>query len=128
MEGNDEKKPFDIGQEEAARASTPSRERMTEAQKAGIDLLWWVGGLIAIVTVVAVGDWIIGGVALPTVNLEATTQEQIDTTRAQIENYEAMREADQQRSRQLFEVIVAGTLLPVFTAILGYVFGTQQAG
>lgn len=91
-------------------------------------LLWLVGALIAIVTLIVVGDWIIGGATLPEVNLEATTQEEITNAQAQIENYKTLREADQQRPAQLFEAIVAGTLLPVFTAILGYVFGTQQAG
>ncbi len=47
--------------------------------------------------------------------------------KAVIENYKALRDADLDRPRPLFTLIVAGGLVPLLTLLLGYVFGSQQA-
>ena len=41
-------------------------------------------------------------------------------------NHQAMWDAHQARATGFFDTVVARTLLPVLTAILGYIFGAQR--
>jgi uncharacterized membrane protein len=39
-----------------------------------------------------------------------------------------MAKAQVERATQLFQLVVASTILPAFTAILGYIFGSKKYG
>ena len=45
-----------------------------------------------------------------------------------IENYKVLRETAADGATKLFDLIVVKALLPVFTLILGYIFGSQARG
>jgi hypothetical protein len=45
-----------------------------------------------------------------------------------IENYRVLADAHVERATKLFDVVVVKALLPVFTAILGYIFGSRKDG
>ena|SRR6266487_1312873 len=42
--------------------------------------------------------------------------------------YQQMAKAQVERATQLFQLVVASTILPAFTAILGYIFGSKKSG
>ena len=42
--------------------------------------------------------------------------------------YQQMAKAQVERAIQLFQLVVASTILPAFTAILGYIFGSKKNG
>jgi hypothetical protein len=42
--------------------------------------------------------------------------------------YQQMAKAQVDRAIQLFQLVVASTILPAFTAILGYIFGSKKSG
>ena len=42
-----------------------------------------------------------------------------------INNYKVLSEIAASRSKEMFELMIAKTLLPVLTAILGYIFGVR---
>ena len=42
--------------------------------------------------------------------------------------YQQMGKAQVDRAIQLFQLVVASTILPAFTAILGYIFGSKKSG
>lgn len=88
-------------------------------QKAGLGLAKLVLWAILAVLVVIVADWVIGGPTVP----EVPT----GSNQAIIENYAALRDADLERPRQLFILIISGGLLPVSTLLLGYIFGSRDA-
>ena len=54
----------------------------------------------------------------------------MDPTQARtlIENYKLLEQASLEPFTTLFDSIVVKVLLPVFTGILGYIFGTRNTG
>ena len=42
--------------------------------------------------------------------------------------YQQMAKVQVERATQLFQLVVASTILPAFTAILGYIFGSKKSG
>jgi len=50
-----------------------------------------------------------------------------EKAKALIENYKQLQQASLQPLLSLFDSIVVKVLLPVFTSILGYIFGSQHA-
>ena len=44
-----------------------------------------------------------------------------------IENYKQIQQASLQPLLSIFDSVVVKVLLPVFTSILGYIFGSQHA-
>jgi uncharacterized membrane protein len=42
--------------------------------------------------------------------------------------YQQMAKVQVERATQLFQLVVASTILPAFTAILGYIFGSRKSG
>jgi hypothetical protein len=91
-------------------------------QWAGLRIVTIVGVLILIMTIMVGVDWQMGGPPLPK-NLPTDSE----AAKASIENWKALREAEWDRSRQMFETIVQGALVPLFTLLLGYIFGTQTS-
>jgi hypothetical protein len=96
------------------------RRQLTPTQRAGMDLAYGVGALIALVTVVFVASYLFNGPAIPT-----PLPEDAEKAQAMIENHKSISEIYMAQSLRVFEVVISGGLLPIFTAILGYIFGTQ---
>lgn len=99
-----------------AKASPP-----TFTQRAGLQLALGVGGLIAVVTVIVIIDWVRGSPPRPNISLSAPEAE------AAMKNYRALVDAVNARSTTFFDSIVTKALLPIFTAIVGYIFGARSS-
>ncbi len=91
----------------------------TWAQRMGLYLLIGVGVLIGVVIVAAGAAWLWDAPTMP-----AQLPQNEEAARAVIENYKRASEAPQ----QLLAAVVVNGLLPVFTLLLGYVFGARQIG
>lgn len=100
-------------------ASSPRAIReLTATQAAGMQLAWAVGAAILVVIVFVCVDWL---VMIP------HARPAVNATRDVIDNYKDMRESATDDAAKLFDLIVAKALLPVFTAILGYIFGSRES-
>lgn len=52
----------------------------------------------------------------------------VDAYKESADVYQQMAKAQVDRAIQLFQLVVASTILPAFTAILGYIFGSRKSG
>jgi hypothetical protein len=52
----------------------------------------------------------------------------VDAYKQSADVYQQMAKAQVDRAIQLFQLVVASTILPAFTAILGYIFGSKKSG
>ncbi len=52
----------------------------------------------------------------------------VDAYKQSSDVYQQMAKAQVERATQLFQLVVASTILPVFSAILGYIFGSRKSG
>lgn len=52
----------------------------------------------------------------------------VDAYKVSAETYQQMARLQTERVTQLFQLVVASTILPAFTAILGYIFGSRKSG
>ena len=52
----------------------------------------------------------------------------LDIYKQSADLYQQMAKAQVERATQLFQLVVASTILPVFSAILGYIFGSKKSG
>ncbi|HKD83590.1 MAG TPA: hypothetical protein VKB58_02490 [Terriglobales bacterium] len=50
----------------------------------------------------------------------------VETYKQAADVYQALAKMQSDRALQLFQLIVASTILPAFTAILGYIFGSRK--
>jgi len=50
----------------------------------------------------------------------------VDTYKQSADVYQQMAKLQVDRAIQLFQLVVASTILPAFTAILGYIFGSRK--
>jgi hypothetical protein len=89
-------------------------------EKAALLLAAGVGLGIAIVTLVVISDWYLNRPAMPV--LSRIPPDQAQKT---IENFKLLNEASLERVTKLFDLIVVKAFLPVFTGILGYIFGSR---
>lgn len=87
----------------------------TFVQRAGIQLAGGVGLIIAIVTVTLVGFFCWHYPPMPQLNAS-------DDSAKLIEQYKQLAEVATTSGQTIFQTIVTQALLPVFTAILGYIF------
>jgi hypothetical protein len=53
-------------------------------------------------------------------------KQSVEAYRQAIEVYQGVAKMQVDRAIQLFQLIVASTILPAFTAILGYIFGSRK--
>jgi hypothetical protein len=95
----------------------------TWLQRTGAVLAACVGTLAAIVTIALVGKWMCVAPQLPAV----PPGTDINTAKAILENYKSLQQVALEPYTALFESIVVKVLLPVFTSILGYIFGSQRS-
>jgi hypothetical protein len=93
----------------------------TFVQRAGLWLAAGVGGITAIVTLCVVVFLYQHFPAMPTAQaLDGTSGGSAQYT---IEQYKQLSEIAVKATQDVFQTIVAQVLIPVFTAILGYIFG-----
>ncbi|PYT91887.1 MAG: hypothetical protein DMG36_16835 [Acidobacteria bacterium] len=50
-----------------------------------------------------------------------------DAYKQSVDVYQQIAKAQVERATQLFQLVVASTILPVFSAILGYIFGANKS-
>jgi hypothetical protein len=51
----------------------------------------------------------------------------VDAYKQSADVYQQMAKVQVERATQLFQLVVASTILPVFSAILGYIFGSRKS-
>jgi hypothetical protein len=91
----------------------------TFVQRAGLYLAGGVGALIAIVTVCLVIFLWRNYPSMPAETTLATPE----AASAALERFKALSDVTMKNSTEMFQTVVTQALLPVFTAILGYIFG-----
>ena len=101
---------------------------VTPIQRAGIQILLGVGVAIVIFTV------LIGLVNLsnlppppPTPSGSSTGSDDLARYKELVGFHDQIWKAAFERATQMFQLVVATTLLPVFTTVLGYIFGSRRA-
>ena len=103
--------------------STGSVHERTFLQRTGLKLAAFVGAVGAFVIV-----WIVVS-AIITVPRAPAIPPDMDQAKAKaiIDNYRELQQAALQPLATWFDVIVVKVLLPVFTSILGFIFGRASA-
>ncbi|HWF09119.1 MAG TPA: hypothetical protein VG297_11690 [Bryobacteraceae bacterium] len=96
----------------------------TFLQRTGLTLAAYVGALAGIVVIALVAKWMFYAPALPTIPSDTDPA----ATKIILENYKTLQQATLEPFTSLFDSIVVKVLLPVFTSILGYIFGTRTQG
>lgn len=100
-------------------------EEGTYTQRAGMKLAKWVGVLGSAVTLIILAKWIWMTWCVNCTNIPSTAStEQADML---VKNYKALQEQAFDSASKMFDAIVGKVLLPVFTSILGYIFGARHA-
>jgi hypothetical protein len=102
----------------------PGKEgvKLTGKELAAFYLAIGVGALIALVTLVMGWDWLRHSPSIPVIPQVLTGNESDLVTL-----YRSLGEIATTRFTSIFELVVVKALLPVFTTILGFLFGTQTA-
>src|SRR5260370_634831 len=93
----------------------------TFLQRTGLMLAGCVGGVGAIVILALIGKWIVQAPALPVFPPGADQ----NTTKAILDNFKTLQQIVLEPLTTLFDSVVVKVLLPVFTSILGYIFGSH---
>jgi hypothetical protein len=96
----------------------------TFLQKTGLQLATGIGAVATVVTVALVIKWIIYAPTIPTIPIDMDREK----ARVAIENYKQLQSVVLEPFTILFDSVVVKVLLPVFTSVLGYIFGSQSAG
>ena len=81
-----------------------------------------MGALACVVTLALVIRWICYAPPLPTIPPELDREK----ARLLIENYKQLQQATLEPFTSLFDSVVVKVLLPIFTSILGYIFGSRN--
>src|SRR5438876_8347029 len=92
-------------------------------QRAGLYLAAGVGTLIAVTTIALIAFlYIYYPTPLSTESLKGTDE----ATKTLMTNHRELGDAAVKNAKELFQTIVAQAFLPVFTAVLGYIFGKSE--
>jgi hypothetical protein len=106
-----------------ASGGASTRLALTPIQAAGMRLAMGVGMLITLTTLGVGVDWFMHAPQAPALPIQKAANDPV--VKAMIENYKALDDVAPDRATWLFDLVVAKALLPVFTAILGYIFGSR---
>ncbi len=110
--------PTDIlAQEGASKPVVP----YTFLQLVGVQLAAGVGSVMAVVILVLMVYWM---VTAP--SLSVGGQLDAEKARSLLENQKQLRAAHLDEVMRIFDEIVLKCLFPLFTSILGYIFGSQS--
>jgi hypothetical protein len=109
-----------------------SAKELHPLQRVGYKLALFVFGYIVVATV-AILFISFKGIQLPSFPQPPTASGNADGYKGALEAYKQSSDVYQSlakmqvdRALQLFQLIVASTILPAFTAILGYIFGSRK--
>ena len=105
----------------ASGAERPVKEG-TFLQRTGLVLATSVGALVTFVTLGLILAWIINAPRVPAMPNDIAPEK----AKVLIEDYQALQQASLQPLLSIFDSVVVKVLLPVFTSILGYIFGSQH--
>ena len=109
----------------ASTGASGKVEEGTYTQRAGMRLAKWVGILGSAVTLLILAKWIWMTWCIACTDIPASTStEQADML---VKNYKALQEQAFDSASKMFDTVVVKVLLPVFTSILGYIFGARHA-
>ena len=95
----------------------------TFLQRTGLLLAASVGAFASVVTLALVIKWVWYAPSIPNIPSDLDREK----ARVLIENYKLLQQAALEPFSTLFDSIVVKVLLPIFTSILGYIFGTRHA-
>jgi hypothetical protein len=108
----------------ASSAGEVKAVKLDPVSRAGMQLATGVGLLIGLVTVMLVVHWM---ATAPWTGIPSDlASRKTDDAKALVENIKTMSDLSADRSIKLFDAVVSRALLPVFTAILGYIFGSRS--
>ena len=97
---------------------------LTGQQRAALWLAAGVFGLVLSITAITlILLWSQLPAALPPL---PKTDAELATYRALVEQHNLLADAVYERARNIFQTFVASALLPVFTGIIGYIFGRER--
>ena len=94
----------------------------TFLQRSGLALAFSVGSLATVVTLALIIKWICYAPAIPQIAVDMDREK----ARLVVENYKQLQVIVLEPFTTLFDSIVVKVLLPIFTSILGYIFGSQN--
>jgi hypothetical protein len=106
----------------AGGAERPVKEG-TFLQRTGLVLATSVGTLASLVTLGLILGWIISAPRVPAIPNDMDPEK----AKVIIENYKQLQQASLQPLLGIFDSVIVKVLLPVFTSILGYIFGSHQS-
>jgi hypothetical protein len=98
-----------------------SLDKLSPIQQAGLKLAGGVGLVIALVTLVTVVHWWLYTPSIPKELLTADTQAGKDI----LANYTSVAQSAADQATRIFDLIVSKAFLPIFTTIIGYIFGSR---
>ena len=105
----------------AAGAEKPVKG--TFLQRTGLILAGCVGGLMFVVVLALLGKWMVSAPVPPVIPPGADA----NTAKALLENYKALQQIAMEPYTAFFDMIFLKALLPIFTSILGYIFGSRSS-
>lgn len=95
----------------------------TWTQRAGMRLAACVGSVGLVIIIIILVKWWCLIPTAPDLSRNLTP-EQIE---ALLKNYKILTDQSQQLAIQMIETLIVKVILPLFTGILGYIFGAQMA-
>ena len=105
----------------SAGADKPISEG-TFLQRTGLILAAFVGGVGALVIVALIAKWTASAPAVPVIPPGSDAV----TTKALLDNYQSLQRIALEPFTTLFDSVVVKVLVPIFTSILGYIFGSRE--
>src|ERR1043166_8228861 len=111
--------------EEVMAAAGTTSVKPTFVQRAGLSLAAGVGAIIAMVTFFVL---LFVYRHYPTMSSADVLNTSAENAKNVIERYKELSEIAIKGGQDLFQPIVTQALLPVLTAILGYIFGKGERG
>jgi len=103
-------------------------ERLTPLQQAGMRLAIGVGAVTFLVMVGLWTHWMWHTPTVPSLVIDSTNGQAVITdTKLLMDNYKIAAELAMDGPSRMFDQMVVKMLYPLFTLILGYVFGANNA-
>jgi hypothetical protein len=104
----------------SARAEKPVTGG-TFLQRIGLRLAAWVGTTGAAVILLLLLKWMISGPRVPVLPADPAAAKVV------LENYRSLQQIALEPFTTIFDSVIVKVLLPVFTGILGYIFGSRTS-
>ncbi len=97
-------------------------ERLTALQRAGMRIALGVG-IVGTIVILALGvQWWLRSPQMPSLPVDS---QQVESTKAILENYKTASDMALEGPAKIFDMVIVKILYPLFTLILGYIFGSR---